>query len=220
MLPFDRKWLIGLGAAGIAYFCYQKHQQKKLLSFSPSEESESGNKVLQFPSGGKSSLQPQGSQVVPAPAQGQTVAKDTSKVSGDIVIDGRPAFQLIPESLSASTPIFVILHGSYGERGKPHNLGIAAIEGGTVSNLLTPQGAAEQALVLMGRKAWQDGYIVLYLAAKHKQQWDDNDVAYVKQAISEIQQRTGTQGAVNVTGAAAGLLISGKVLQQFKQGVS
>lgn len=137
--------------------------------------------------------------------------------TGDIMLAGRQAYVLVPDEVQSDTRIFVILHGGFGSDTKVNDLGRAAVEGGiSAFDVLTPAGAADQALALMGRKARNDGYLVAYLGAGDKKQWSVEDINYVRSAVDELRTRSGADGRVNVTGAAAGLLISSTLTDLFK----
>lgn len=142
--------------------------------------------------------------------------KSTALKTGDIMLAGRPSYVLVPGGVQSDTPIFVILHGGFGSASKPKQLGEAATSGKIGFDLLSFEGATDQALALMGRKAQADGFLVVYLGAGNKKQWSPEDIGYVRSAIDELRTRSGADGSVKVSGAAAGLLIAGTLTDLFK----
>lgn len=143
-------------------------------------------------------------------------SKSTALKTGDIMLAGRPSYVLVPGEVQSDTPIFVILHGGFGSASKPKQLGEAATSGKIGFDLLTVEGATDQALALMGRKAQTDGFLVVYLGSGNKKQWSPEDIGYVRSAIDELRTRSGADGSVKVSGAAAGLLIAGTLTDLFK----
>jgi hypothetical protein len=156
--------------------------------------------------------------IIPGVPDEEEMPAITSKgvSSGDVMLGDRPAFLLAPSQVTNQTPIFIILHGGYGERGKPHRLGMAALTGSLVGDVLTFEGAADQALAIMGKQAQNQGYLVVYLAADHRKQWSASDVEYIQSAVAQIQRDAQALGPIKVSGSAAGLMIADQVVQALR----
>lgn len=219
----DKKIALGLGVAilGLAGYCWWREQREPEglipgVALSPQEP--------QFVPSGKEDLPASLRQdELPPPIEIPKAVMDTAPIeqsSGDILLFDRPAFVLAPADIKADTPVLVLLHGGRGEHGKAHTLGAAALEGTTLQNLLSIEGASDQVLAIIGRQAAQEGQVVVYLSAKQGEQWSKDDFDYIRSALSEMKKRLGTSGQVKVSGMAAGLLAAGEIMHWIKSTTS
>ena len=194
------KLLVGGLLAGAAYWYYtNKMTEQKAF---PVRQKLRAPEVGPIFEGAGSSVKPKIDDAVPHGTE-----------TGVIEIADRLAFLLAPKAIGPDTKVFVILHGGFATPRKAVEIGEAARDGNMMPNVLKPEGAMDQALAIMGRKAASDGSLVMFLPAVVDQQWRMSDMDYVTKAVAHIRKETGAQGDVRVSGAAAGLLIAAKAAE-------